>query len=130
MAAPFTIDRVDHFVLTVVDIDETCDFYDDALGMERETFAGGRTALKFGQQKINLHPAAEPYNPHADNPVPGAADFCLITDTSVDDVKVHLESLDIDVFIGPTSKTGAMGPLTSIYFRDPSGNLVEISNYD
>lgn len=130
MTAPFTIDRVDHFVLTVADIDATCDFYETALGMTRETFAGGRTALSFGRQKINLHPAAEPYDPHADNPVPGAADFCLITETPVTEVKAHLEKLGIDVIIGPTPKTGATGPITSVYFRDPSGNLVEVSNYD
>lgn len=126
----FTIDRIDHFVLTVADVEATCAFYEKVLGMTRETFADNRTALSFGSQKINLHRAEKPYDPHAGNPVPGAGDFCLITETPIPEVKAHLEGCGVDVFLGPTPKTGAMGPITSVYFKDPDGNLVEISTYD
>lgn len=131
MTSPVKIDRIDHIVLTVKDIDATCAFYEKTLGMTRETFAGGRTALSFGRQKINLHPAAEPYDPHAGNPVSGGADFCMITETPIETVQAHLEACGVEImFGGPTPKTGATGPITSVYFRDPDENLVEVSNYD
>ena len=133
MTAPFTIDRVDHFVLTVADIDATCDFYEKALGMKRDDFQARegdiRSALLFGRNKINLHPYPSPYEPKGVNPVAGAGDFCLITDTPIEKVMAHLEGIGVEIEVKPSSRTGAMGELRSIYFRDPDGNLVEVSNY-
>ena len=130
MASPITIDRLDHMVLTVADIDATCDFYDRVLGMEEVVFAGGRGALGFGKQKINLHPAGNEYDPRAKHPVPGSGDLCLITETPLDDVIAHLAAEGVEIIEGPVAKTGATGPITSVYFRDPDDNLIEVSNYD
>ncbi len=116
-------------VLTVADIDATCEFYGRVLGMEKVVFAGGRVALSFGKQKINLHPAGNEYDPRAKHPVPGSGDFCLITETPLDDVVAHLGASDVAIIEGPVAKTGAMGELKSVYFRDPDDNLVEVSNY-
>lgn len=124
------IDRVDHFVLTVKDIDATCAFYSRVLGMQPVTFAGGRRALAFGRQKINLHPAGNEYQPCAKHPVAGSADFCLITETPIAEVIEHLKACGVAIEQGPVPKTGATGPITSVYFCDPDGNLVEVSNYD
>lgn len=129
MTDPIAIDRLDHLVLTVRDIDATCEFYRRVLGMERITFAGGRQALSFGRQKINLHPAAAPYTPRAGHPQTGSGDFCLITETPIDDVVAHLNACDVEIIEGPCPKTGAAGELISVYFRDPDNNLVEVSNY-
>lgn len=129
MANEIVIDRIDHMVLTVADIDATCEFYGRVLGMEKIVFAGGRVALGFGSQKINLHPAGNEYDPRAKNPVPGSADFCLITETPLDAVIAHLEANGIGITEGPVPKTGATGALNSVYFRDPDDNLVEVSNY-
>ena len=117
-------------VLTVADIDATCEFYGRVLGMEEVVFAGGRVALGFGRQKINLHPAGNEYDPRAKHPVPGSGDLCLITETPLDDVIVHLEAEGVEIIEGPVAKTGATGPITSVYFRDPDENLIEVSNYD
>ncbi|MCZ6745573.1 MAG: VOC family protein [Alphaproteobacteria bacterium] len=125
-----TIDRLDHMVLTVADIDATCAFYGRVLGMEKVVFAGGRTALAFGRQKINLHPAGNEYSPRAAHPVPGSGDLCLITETPIERVIAHLEACGVAVEEGPVPKTGATGPITSVYFRDPDGNLIEVANYD
>jgi len=130
MATGIVIDRIDHMVLTVADIDVTCDFYGRVLGMEKIVFAGGRTALAFGAQKINLHPAGNEYEPKAKSPVPGSADFCMITETPIDDVIAHLGAYGVAIIEGPVAKTGATGMLTSVYFRDPDENLIEVSNYD
>ncbi len=130
MASPITIDRLDHMVLTVADIDATCDFYGRVLGMEEVVFAGGRVALGFGKQKINLHPAGNEYDPRAKHPVPGSGDLCLITETPLDDVIAHLEAEGVEIIEGPVAKTGATGSITSVYFRDPDENLIEVSNYD
>ena len=124
------IDRIDHFVLTVRDIQATCDFYERALGMEREVFGEGRVALTFGAQKINLHQAGKELEPRALNPTPGGGDFCLITITPIDDVVRHLQSAGVEIELMPSSRTGATGPITSVYFRDPDQNLVEVSTYD
>jgi len=124
------IDRIDHFVLTVKDVATTCDFYERALGMTREEFGEGRVALKFGAQKINLHEAGNELEPKALRPTPGGGDFCLITKTLIDDVVRHLESAGVTVELMPSSRTGATGPITSVYFRDPDQNLVEVSTYD
>jgi catechol 2,3-dioxygenase-like lactoylglutathione lyase family enzyme len=123
-----TASRIDHFVLTVADIDRTCDFYARALGMEPVTFGDGRRALAFGAHKINLHAAGREFEPKAARPTPGSGDFCLITETPIEDLVRHLSSEGIAVELGPVPRTGAGGPLLSIYFRDPDGNLVEVAN--
>ncbi|NQW01383.1 MAG: VOC family protein [Rhodospirillales bacterium] len=122
------IDRIDHIVLTVASVAATIDFYERVLGMTAITFAGGRRALSFGNQKINLHPWPSPYPELAKSPTPGAGDFCLITQTPIDDVVLHLQACGVAVEVGPVAKSGATGPLLSVYFRDPDGNLVEVSN--
>ena len=123
------IDRLDHFVLTVVDIERTCDFYARVLGMEITTFGSGRKALRFGSQKINLHEAGREFEPKAHEATPGSADFCLITDTPIESVVRHLGQLDIPIEEGPVPRTGTSGPILSVYIRDPDRNLVELSNY-
>lgn len=119
---------IDHFVLTAGDVEATIDFYQRALGMEAETFAGGRRALKFGEQKINLHQAGAELEPRARVATVGSGDFCLLSDLPVAEIAKHLTREGIEVIEGPAPKTGATGPLVSIYFRDPDGNLVEVSN--
>lgn len=123
------IDRIDHLVLTVRDIEATCAFYTRVLGMEAVTFGGGRRALQFGRQKINLHQAGKEFEPKAQLPTPGSADFCLITQVPLDQVVAHLQACNVPIVEGPAPKTGAMGAMISVYLRDPDGNLVEISNY-
>ncbi|UCH74415.1 MAG: VOC family protein [Rhodospirillales bacterium] len=125
------IDRIDHLVLTVADIGSTCDFYVGVLGMERVTFgAERRVALAFGRQKINLHRAGAEFEPRARQPTPGSGDFCFITELSMDKITSRLKRLGIEIIEGPVPRTGAKGPMTSIYIRDPDGNLVEIARYD
>lgn len=121
---------IDHFVLTAGDVDATIDFYTQALGMTEETFAGRRRALCFGNQKINLHQAGTEFEPNACAATPGSADFCLLSDVPVAEIALHLAAKGVEVIEGPVPKTGATGPLVSIYFRDPDGNLVEISNLE
>ena len=123
------IDRIDHIVLTVRAIEATCEFYARVLGMQVVTFAGSRKALQFGQQKINLHEAGKEFEPKAMSPTPGSGDFCLITQIPLEEVIAHIRSCGIDIVEGPVHKTGAIGPMESVYLRDPDGNLVEISNY-
>jgi catechol 2,3-dioxygenase-like lactoylglutathione lyase family enzyme len=123
------IARIDHFVLTVASIEATCAFYRNVLGMEVVTFAGGRRALSFGAQKINLHEVGREYEPKAARPTAGSGDFCLIADTPLDEVIAELKARDITIEEGPVSRTGATGPIRSVYFRDPDDNLVEIANY-
>lgn len=123
------INRVDHFVLTVRDIARTCDFYRRGLGMEVVEFGQGRKALAFGQQKINLHEAGHEIDPKALRPTPGSGDFCLITDLPLEAVQRHLAAEGIALEDGPVTRTGAIGPIRSLYLRDPDDNLVEISNY-
>lgn len=124
------IDRLDHFVLTVQDVEATISFYQTVLGMAPITFGSGRRALVFGQSKINLHPANAPLAPHASHPVPGSADLCFVTMESPQSVIDHLRRCKIPHEEGPVPRTGALGPITSIYFRDPDGNLIEVSSYD
>jgi catechol 2,3-dioxygenase-like lactoylglutathione lyase family enzyme len=128
----FAINRIDHVVLTVRDIDATCAFYKSALGMRVETFGDGdakRVALTFGRQKFNLHQAGREFEPKAKTPTPGAADFCLITLTPLEDVIAHLKDCGVAIEAGPVPRTGATGAIQSVYLRDPDGNLVEIANY-
>jgi catechol 2,3-dioxygenase-like lactoylglutathione lyase family enzyme len=124
----FVIDRIDHVVLTVADIHVTINFYTNALGMEAVTF-DGRWALRFGQQKLNLHQRDREFEPKAAHPTPGSGDLCLITEQSLEEVVRHLDKLSIRVEEGPVEQTGAVGKLLSIYFRDPDKNLIEVSNY-
>jgi catechol 2,3-dioxygenase-like lactoylglutathione lyase family enzyme len=122
------IDHIDHIVLTVRDIEATCVFYQRVLGMEILSFEGDRRALAFGNQKFNLHQAGREFEPKADRPTPGSADFCLITATPIAEVVAHLNSCNVPVLEGPVQRTGATGLLLSVYFRDPDLNLIEVSN--
>lgn len=122
------IDHLDHLVLTVASIERTCDFYSRVLGMTIETFGEGRKALIFGRQKINLHQAGREFEPKARHPVPGSADLCFIAETPLQDVISHLASAGVVIEDGPVSRTGAIGPIQSVYFRDPDDNLIEVSN--
>ena len=120
--------QIDHLVLTVRDIEATTRFYCDGLGMRKVLFGEGRTALEFGRQKINLHQAGAEFEPHAARPMPGSADFCLLVDAPVDALIEDLSAKGIEVIEGPVMRTGATGPLRSIYVTDPDGNLVELAN--
>ncbi len=123
------VNSIDHFVLTVASIRATCDFYARSLGFGVEVFGPQqRTALTFGNQKINLHEVGKEFVPRARLATAGSGDFCLLSETPVAEVKAHLEGQGIEVLEGPVPKTGAAGPIVSIYFRDPDGNLVEVSN--
>lgn len=126
------IDSLDHLVLTVRDIDATVAFYERALGMAGIRFKAAdgvtRVALAFGQQKINLHQAGREFEPKAEHPVPGSADLCFLTARPLDDVIAHLEACDVAILEGPVRRTGATGPILSVYIRDPDRNLIEISN--
>ena len=124
------LEGIDHIVLTVRDIDTTCAFYGRVLGMKTVIFGENRKALAFGSQKINLHQCGKEFEPKAKNPTPGAADFCLITSIPISDVAAHLASCGVRVLKGPVQKIGAKGPMTSVYFRDPDLNLIEVSNYE
>jgi len=126
---PISIDRVDHIVITAFDLERTIDFYARVMGMEPITFAGGRRGLAFGRQKINLHQAGREFEPKALKPTPGSLDLCFITETPLEEVIAQLKSQGVAIAEGPVPKTGALGPMTSVYFRDPDGNLVEVSNY-
>jgi len=122
------IDSLDHLVLTVRDIDATVAFYAKVLGMEVITFAGGRQALSFGEQKINLHQQGHEFDPKAQHPTPGSADLCFLTLVPLTDVVNHLSACGVTVLEGPIQRTGATGPILSVYFRDPDMNLIEVSN--
>jgi len=123
------VDRLDHLVLTVADIDVTVDFYTRVLGMTAVTFGAGRQALTFGRSKINLHQAGHEFEPKALHPTPGSADVCLIVTDPVDDVIAELARHGVTVEEGPVARTGAQGEIVSCYLRDPDQNLIELSNY-
>jgi catechol 2,3-dioxygenase-like lactoylglutathione lyase family enzyme len=124
------IDRLDHLVLTVGDLGRTRDFYVRGLGLTEQTFGDGRSALLFGQQKVNLHEAAgPPILPRAARPTMGSADICLIADRPLDAVIEVLRERGVPIELGPVARTGATGPIRSIYLRDPDGNLVEVAEY-
>ena len=123
------IESIDHLVLTVADIEATCRFYQSVLGMEVVTFGGGRRALRFGTQKINLHEVGRELDPKAARRVAGSGDLCLITAVPIAEAEAHIRAQGIAIEIGPVTRTGAMGPITSLYIRDPDQNLVEIASY-
>jgi len=123
------VDRLDHLVLTVKDINTTCEFYTKVLGMEDVTFADRRKALTFGSQKINLHEHGDEFDPKSQRPTPGSADLCFITRVPLSEVIQHVRACGVEILEGPLDRTGALGPIMSIYFRDPDGNLIEVSNY-
>jgi catechol 2,3-dioxygenase-like lactoylglutathione lyase family enzyme len=127
---PVVIDRIDHLVLTVADLDQTIDFYVRVLGMQPVTFGAGRRALHFGRQRLHLHQAGRELAPRARRPTPGSADVCLVTTTPLDHVVAHLRACEVPLEEGPVTRTGATGPITSLYCRDPDGNLIEVSTYD
>ena len=122
------IDQLDHFVLTVKDIKNTVDFYVNVLGMELIQFGPARTALRFDSQKINLHQQGNEFEPKARAPTPGSADLCFITTVPVAEVVVHLTACGVTVIEGPVQRTGAVGPIMSVYLHDPDMNLIEVSN--
>ena len=124
-----SIDRIDHLVLTVSDVQKTVDFYRSVLGMQDETFGEGRKALVFGNFKFNLHPKGQEIVPHAHIPTPGSIDICLISTTPILEVVKKLNQMKIRIEEGPVNRTGARGKITSVYFRDPDQNLIEVSNY-
>ena len=121
---------LDHLVLTVADIDATCDFYTRVLGMALVTFGESRRALAFGAQKINLHQQGREFEPKAHRPVPGSADLCLIAGVPLAEAEAHIRAAGVDIIEGPVRRTGATGPIWSVYFRDPDQNLIEVSSYD
>jgi catechol 2,3-dioxygenase-like lactoylglutathione lyase family enzyme len=123
------IDHLDHLVLTVASIEKTCDFYGRILGFEVVTFLGDRRALKFGQQKINLHQVGLEFEPKALTPTAGSGDLCFIAETSIDQVIEELKAAQVSIELGPVERTGANGKIRSVYLRDPDQNLIEISNY-
>jgi len=124
------IESLDHFVLTVASMETTCSFYETVLGMTVEVFGEGRKALKFGNQKINLHERGREFEPKSQKPTPGSGDFCLIAAGSIENVVSHLNECDVQIEDGPVPRTGANGPIMSVYFRDPDLNLVEVSVYE
>ena len=124
----FTLDQLDHLVLTVANIDATVDFYTEVLGMDLVNFEG-RKALTFGVQKINLHQRGHEVNPKAAHPTPGSSDLCFITTTPLKEVLEYLASQRVHIEEGPVERTGTLGKILSVYLRDPDRNLIEISNY-
>lgn len=123
------VDSLDHLVLTVRNLDATIDFYSRIMGMEVITFAEGRKALQFGYQKINLHELGKEVEPKAHAPTPGSADLCFVTRQPLAEVIDHLNQWQIPILAGPVPRTGAIGRILSVYFRDPDLNLIEVSNY-
>jgi catechol 2,3-dioxygenase-like lactoylglutathione lyase family enzyme len=122
------ITHLDHLVLTVRDISATIAFYTKVLGMKEVTFGKNRRALSFGNQKINLHQSGHEFEPKAACPTPGSADLCFISDIPLSLIISGLTAHDVPILEGPVARTGAEGPILSVYFRDPDGNLIEISN--
>ncbi|EMA4782692.1 VOC family protein [Providencia alcalifaciens] len=123
------INRLDHLVLTTTHLDACLDFYQRVLKMSVMTFGEQRYALQFGQQKINIHQYGKEFEPKAHLPVPGALDLCFISDIPLEQVQAHIEQQGVKIVEGPVKRTGAMGPIMSIYLRDPDLNLIEISQY-
>jgi catechol 2,3-dioxygenase-like lactoylglutathione lyase family enzyme len=124
------ISHLDHLVLTVSDVKKTCEFYEKVLGFEIVTFGQGRRAMAFGKQKFNLHQAGQELEPKALRPTPGSMDLCLITSLALEIVVEKLKLAAVPIEAGPITRTGAQGPILSVYIRDPDHNLIEISSYD
>jgi catechol 2,3-dioxygenase-like lactoylglutathione lyase family enzyme len=124
----FEIARIDHIVLTVASVEAACAWYARVLGMQVRPF-GARKALHFGQQKINLHEVGREIEPKGLNVGPGTGDICLITTTPIASVIAHLQACGVPIVQGPVLRTGALGPIESVYVRDPDGNLIEIAVY-
>ncbi|OWO84222.1 VOC family virulence protein [Photorhabdus luminescens] len=122
------IERLDHLVLTVKDLETSSHFYQRVLGMSIVTFSEGRIALSFGNQKINLHEYGREFEPKAQTPLPGSADLCFISLLPMDEIIQHLQQHEVEILEGPVKRTGANGAIMSIYFRDPDQNLIEVSN--
>ena len=123
------IERIDHLVLTVQDMNVSCDFYTKVLGMKAVTF-NGRQAVAFGSQKINFHESGKTFDPKAIHPTPGSADLCLIARDPLPKIISHLENCGVIILEGPVERSGAIGPMMSVYIRDPDQNLIEIAVYD
>ena len=123
------IQNIDHIVLTVADIDKTIEFYSNILGFEVVTFGDNRKALTFGNQKINLHQKGKEFEPKAHQPTCGSADLCFISKTDIHEVLEELKQKNIEIVEGIVDRTGALGKIKSVYFRDPDLNLIEVSNY-
>ncbi|MEM7759045.1 MAG: VOC family protein [Cyanobacteria bacterium P01_A01_bin.40] len=124
------ISHLDHLVLTVRNIEDSCHFYTEILGIQEITFQGNRKALLFGNQKINLHQYQHEFNPKAQIPIPGSADLCFILEGNLENAIAHLEKHKIPILGKPSIRTGARGTITSIYLRDPDNNLIELSVYN
>lgn len=120
------IDRFDHIVLTVRDVEQSVAFYCRVLQMEAITFAGGRRALRFGDQKINLQTLGEETRNFAGI---GSGDLCLVTGQEPEALCAHLAAEGVEIVEGPVEKSGALGTIMSVYFNDPDGNLIEVSKY-
>lgn len=120
--------RIDHIVLTVADLERTTTFYERVLGMKAIAFGDGRRGIAFGDQKLNLHQVGHEFAPRALRPTPGAIDLCFTTDVPLEEVAAHLRAQSVTIELGPVDKIGARGALRSLYFRDPDGNLIEVSN--
>jgi catechol 2,3-dioxygenase-like lactoylglutathione lyase family enzyme len=120
---------LDHLVLTVDDLEATVEFYTRVMGMSVRAFDRGRLALRFGSQKINLHEAGGEFEPHARRPLPGSADLCFVTEAGLEEWLEHLAARGVELVEGPVPRLGALGPMTSVYFRDPDGNLIEVASY-
>ena len=123
------INRIDHLVLTVADIERTVEFYTRVLGMRKIEFGEGRIAVACGEQKINLHQLGMEFEPRAEHVRAGSADLCLITDTPITQAIEQLQQQGVDLIAGPVNRSGAKGKIISAYLRDPDGNLLEVSNY-
>jgi catechol 2,3-dioxygenase-like lactoylglutathione lyase family enzyme len=132
MSGGFVIDRFDHIVLTVRDLAATLHFYERVLGarvVPPPADGKGSTAIAFGRQKINLHVKGREFEPKATHVTVGSGDFCLISEAPIAEVRRHIEACGVTVELGPVPRQGALGPMMSVYFRDPDGNLVEVANY-
>jgi catechol 2,3-dioxygenase-like lactoylglutathione lyase family enzyme len=127
VSAPIAIAALDHLVLTVADITRSCDFYAAVLGMRVVRFGAGRVALHCGRQKINLHQVDRTFDPKALRPTPGSADLCFLMAGTLEDALTHIKSRGLAIEHGPVERTGAEGPIRSVYLRDPDGNLIELS---
>jgi catechol 2,3-dioxygenase-like lactoylglutathione lyase family enzyme len=123
------ISHIDHLVITVRSLEATCAFYERVLGFRRFDAPETPTALLFGSCKLSVHESAHTFEPKATLPTAGSADFCLIASESIDVFAAHLVAQNVSIELGPVERHGALGPITSLYFRDPDGNLIEVSRY-